>query len=493
MKKRLLYAILLVTLSAYGQSEKESFDKFRQEIQGNYNSFRKSILDDYSSFLSQAWKEFEIFKGIERDPKPKPEEQPRVPETPTKIPQDKPVVQTPVILTPNVPEEKTEPSQPIIPAKPAIPTKPVAPAKEFVSFNLYGANLKLPKVNATTVGGFDEKLIAKAWGGWHNKRIASDLKPYVDIIKNTYGLNDWLTVEAVRAYADQLFINATSTDRIAFTHYLLTSLGYDVRLARSNRQLILAVCFEQMVYARSFIEIDGKKYHVFYDNVSPIDEGAHPFYTCSLPADSDHGKKVDLIINSNLSIASKGTTHTFKLSDGKLSVTGEVPLGLMKIFEQYPQMPVPCYASSSIMKELRRDIISQLKPQIAGMTNEQAINALLHFVQYSFKYATDDEQFGYEKPFFIEEIFYYPKCDCEDRAIFFSYLVRHLLDIDVHLIHYPGHECSAVNTTINTTGGSTSYLYSGKKYFIADPTYYGATIGMCMKQYLDTQPEIELW
>ena len=72
----------------------------------------------------------------------------------------------------------------------------------------------------------------------------------------------------------------------------------------------------------------------------------------------------------------------------------------MEMLRHYPQMDVPYYAESQVMPPFHRNIIEQLRPQISGMSQKQAANALLHFVQYAFDYATDDIQHGYEKPYF---------------------------------------------------------------------------------------------
>ena len=93
---------------------------------------------------------------------------------------------------------------------------------------------------------------------------------------------------------------------------------------------------------------------------------------------------------------------------------------------------------------------------------------------------------------FIEENFYYPKNDCEDRAIFYAFLIRNLLGLDVHLVHFPGHECTAVCFGTENVIGS-GYRYEGKTYIICDPTYIGANIGQCMPQYEDVEPKVELW
>ena len=65
-------------------------------------------------------------------------------------------------------------------------------------------------------------------------------------------------------------------------------------------------------------------------------------------------------------------------------------------------------------------------------------------MQTAFDYKTDGDQFGYEKPFFVDELFYYPYSDCEDRAVLYSYLVRTLMGLDVVLLEYPNHMATAV-------------------------------------------------
>lgn len=118
---------------------------------------------------------------------------------------------------------------------------------------------------------------------------------------------------------------------------------------------------------------------------------------------------------------------------------------------------------------------------VQGRNEADAANILINFVQTAFQYQTDGQQFGYEKPFFVEELFYYPYSDCEDRAMLFSYLVRKLLGLDVVLLDYPEHIATAVRFNGNVSG---DYLMvNGQKYIVCDPTYIGASIGMTMPRY----------
>ena len=129
-----------------------------------------------------------------------------------------------------------------------------------------------------------------------------------------------------------------------------------------------------------------------------------------------------------------------------------------------------------------------MQAAIKGKSEKDAANILIDFVQNSFQYQTDGEQFGYEKPFFMDENFYYPACDCEDRAILFSNLVKDLLGLDAVLLDYPNHIASAVRFNEDISGDYI--LLDGKKYLICDPTYIGAPIGMCMDRFKSVPPEI---
>ena len=103
---------------------------------------------------------------------------------------------------------------------------------------------------------------------------------------------------------------------------------------------------------------------------------------------------------------------------------------------------------------------------------------MLNWVQTAFVYEYDDKVWGHDRAFFAEESLYYPYCDCEDRSILLSRLVRDLLGLKVVLVYYPGHLATAIHFTNDVRG---DYLVlSGQRYTVCDPTYIGANIGMTM-------------
>lgn len=475
-------AFLLLSMSfvypALAQNH-DRFDKFHNEVLSDYHGFRNKVLGDYSKFLEGVWNEYDIFRGEKRDKTPKPVAVPTVEDTPAAPFPEK--VPMPDIPAPNV-SDNPEPEAVPIPVKPVVRT---------IDFNFYGMTWKAPHLVPFRIKDSHEgKNIAEAWR-YYQQNGSSDVVPFLKSLAAASGLNDWFAFQMVRQYADEIADGGSNADKVVLQHFLLSYWGFDVRIARTNKQYVLLVPFKQKVYERRYLTLNDKRYYLFFDEADGMDEETPSLYTCELPDNIDCGQSISLLLTHDMQISSGDYKHR-KLSDKNITVEGDINVTLMEMLRHYPQMDVPEYAKSSVQSSFRKNILKQLAPQIEGLSACDAANQLIHFVQYAFDYATDDEQHGYEKAYFFEENFYYPKNDCEDRAIFFAYLVHNLLGLDVHLIEYPGHECTAVNfQDAGITGDE--YTYKGKRFIICDPTYIGASIGMCMPNYKHTKPVIELW
>lgn len=476
--KYILVLSSLFVLSAQAQYS-DNYSQYHKDVLGRYQGFRNSVLADYAEFLEGVWTEYNTFRGEKRDAKPKPIVLPKVEDNSvTPLPVDIPVPDTPA---PNVPIEHVPEITPI----------PVAPIVRTIKFKFYGMSWTAPEFNLFRIKDSGEsKDIAAAWR-YYQQNGGCEVIPMLKSLAYAKGLNDWFAFQMVRQYADEIARDGSNADKIVLQHFLLSNWGVDVRIARTSRQMVLLVPFCQKVYGRSYLSLNGKMYYLIFDEVDGIEEDAPTLYTCVVPDNVDCGRNVNLLLVRDIQISSDNYQHR-KLSDGNISVEGDINVTLMEMLRHYPQMDVPEYAKSSVLATFRHDVLKQLKSQIEGLSHQEVANRLLHFVQYAFDYAKDDEQHGYEKAYFFEENFYYPQNDCEDRAIFYAYLIRELLGFDVHLIEYPGHECTAVSFQDNEIGGD-GYEYEGKRFVICDPTYIGASIGMCMPDYKNTKPIIELW
>ena len=162
--------------------------------------------------------------------------------------------------------------------------------------------------------------------------------------------------------------------------------------------------------------------------------------------------------------------------------------GAVEFFRDYPQTEYTVYFQSPASPGAARSLIAQLKPILQGKTEWEAVNILLRFVQTAFEYKTDHDQFGREKPLFVDEVLFYPASDCEDRSVLFAYLVRTLLGLEVIGLDYPAHIATAVRFTSEVTGDGITH--EGKRYVICDPTYIGADAGMCMPQFKEVNPKV---
>jgi len=483
MRRFLLFTLFIWSVVANAQDINTDYQTYRKELLNGYQKYRKGVLDDYADYLAGIWEEFQVFKGEKRVDKPKPVIVPNV--------EDVPVSPTPQTLPiPDV-SPNTNPQTPdnIPPSKPIKPIKPVkAPTFDFT---FYGVKLNGVRMNTYHVESLEPSTISQVWRKYQAEKY-DDVLQSINSISRSYGLNDWFTFELVRCYTDAILKNGTSADRIVLQHYILTNLGFNVRLASTKRQLLLLLPCKQQMYERSYLVIDGQKHYIFYDNISPITENSASIYTCSLPQDADKGLVVNLVYNQSILNLKSGENRECVLTDGRIKITGTVNCGMMEMLRHYPLMDVPCYAASEILPPFHKNILEQIRPQITAMSQRVAANALLHFVQYAFDYSTDGDQHGYEKPYFLEENFFYPKNDCEDRSIFYAFLIRNLLGLDVHLVQYPGHECTAVHFTDNSIVGD-GYIYKNQSYIICDPTYIGASVGQCMPMFINTKPIVELW
>lgn len=491
----LLLTLVPLALSAQkGNGAQQSFQQFRQQVMQRYDQHRKSVLSHYADFLQQTWQHFEDFKGekLPFDRIPKPLSVPMAPKAPTTTPIE-PVTPT----EPMAPAEPTLPTAPPTPSEtpPAIPAKtPVAPQQPMLTFSFYGANLQAPQLKMPQLASQNEKDIAAAWRALQANEHGQQGVQALLKLAHQQGLNDWLAIEMVRTYTKALLpAHEAATQRIVLQQFLLTHMGWDVRMGRTERQLVLLIPTQQIFYNQPYLGFEGQRFYIFKDRLAPIDEAEAHYATYTLPADADAGHVANLLFKANNCLAlHSGQELPCTLTDGRLTLQLTVDKGMMEALRHYPPMDVPCYAQSVVSSTLHKAMWQQLRTQLEGKSQREMVEALMHFAQYAFQYATDGEQHGYEKPYFVEENFYYPKNDCEDRAIFLACAVRELLGLPVHLVQYPGHECTAIHFTDASVTGH-GYNYKGQRFIICDPTYIGAGLGQCMPNYLQTEPLVQEW
>ena len=424
----------------------------------------------------------EVIVRKKKDPKviiieEKPADKPAV------QPDKKPVVEVveaepeaepaPVVEADRRPESAAEPRLPVS----STPTSPLYRGESGRSKIAYGGlafYLNNSLNRKCSLNGLNENAIADAYEALCN----SDYKPLLADcaqIRKDLRLNDWGVFTLVRQVADTYC--GTANESIVMQQFLLNEMGYKARMARkaTEDKMMLFVATDCSIYAHPYITLNGQNYY----NLSGNNEQCQ-FYMCQ--KDSPKAKNsVGMQLKEAPLFPGTVVSSTHQAKGSAARVTVDVPKALMDFYKDYPQCDYSVYFNAPVNAAMENRILSSLAPLVQGRNEADAANILINFVQTAFQYQTDGQQFGYEKPFFVEELFYYPYSDCEDRAMLFSYLVRKLLGLDVVLLDYPEHIATAVRFNGNVSG---DYLMvNGRKYIVCDPTYIGASIGMTMPRY----------
>lgn len=410
---------------------------------------------------------------IEEKPADKPAVQPEKKPVVEVVESEPEAERTPVVEADRRPEPAAEPRLPVS----STPTSPLYRGESGRSKIAYGGlafYLNNSLNRKCSLNGLNENAIADAYEALCN----SDYKPLLADcaqIRKDLRLNDWGVFTLVRQVADTYC--GTANESIVMQQFLLNEMGYKARMARkaTEDKMMLFVATDCSIYAHPYITLNGQNYY----NLSGNNEQCQ-FYMCQ--KDSPKAKNsVGMQLKEAPLFPGTVVSSTHQAKGSAARVTVDVPKALMDFYKDYPQCDYSVYFNAPVNAAMENRILSSLAPLVQGRNEADAANILINFVQTAFQYQTDGQQFGYEKPFFVEELFYYPYSDCEDRAMLFSYLVRKLLGLDVVLLDYPEHIATAVRFNGNVSG---DYLMvNGRKYTVCDPTYIGASIGMTMPRY----------
>ena len=389
--------------------------------------------------------------------------------------------------TPVKPQPVAPKAEPTTPAKPqATPVKPqpkpkAKPAmqsslqKEFypsVAINYCNTKLYIDASMKGVINITSSQECAVADG--YEALCRSNYKPLIancQQAQKDFRLNDWGVFLFVKTAAEALCNDENSC--IVMQQFLLNELGYRAKMARrgDRNQLLLFVATDCMVYGHPYFTKEGLNYY----NINGTE--ACTFYMCN--QDSKKAKTPVAMRLNNVPALNSGVVSRQRTNKaGNVSVSVNVSKSLMDFYASMPQCDYGVYAKAPVAGSLAQEVLGTLRPLVQGKSEVDAANLLLNFVQTGFKYATDEEQFGFEKPFFVEELFYYPACDCEDRSVLFGLLVRELLGRDLGYLGYPDHIATAVQFKGDVKGDFLTV--DSKRYTVCDPTYIGASIGMTM-------------
>jgi hypothetical protein len=465
---------------SFKQRMENEFSNFRDTHEKEFEAFRKKVNDEYSEFLKKAWNSYDKEKPI-----PKPKDNNIPPKVyPKKDEGNKPInnpIPIDIVVTPVKPQPQPTPIVPI-------EEKP-EPVVNYLSFGFFGTTLKVrfDDNQRFRLGNCDKTNIANVW-----KRLSSD--NYNNLIndclniRSTNKLCDWAYLLMLKNLTEKIF-NGKSNESTLLMAYIYCQSGYKMRLAANGSNLVMLYSSAHMIYDKPYWTIDNERYYVFDSKVSQLNicNAAYP-----------EEKSLSLYIPTEQLLANN-TSQTRDLCSKRYPyVKAEVCTNknLINFYNTYPTSSInndfgtrwAMYANTPLSLDAKRTLYPSLLQAIDNKPQLEAVNRILNFVQTALVYEYDDKVWGYDRAFFPDETLYYPYCDCEDRAILFSRIIRDLLHLDVVLIYYPGHLASAVKFTANVTGDYI--MVNNEKYVICDPTYINAPVGETMSGMDNTKAKV---
>lgn len=450
----------------YRDSIKRDFAEYRQRKRTAFEEFRRERNCEFAEMLGRDWQQY---KGVKTAPRP------RIPEP------DVPPVAPDVAPT----RPRPLPSPTVTPAPPRIddipltvsPIPTVKPGANTLTVEFYGTpcRVRRPAAGTFALRGTTPRQVSDAWRHASQSADAEGLVDDCVRLRESLNLCDYAFMQLVdriaRAYAPD------SPDLQAFiATYLLTQTGYDTRLMKVGGILRTTFHPDVELSAKISVTVDGKQYYILGDD---------PEYTASFYTYPDNFSRQSIPVRMTMTrvpqLARTGGNATFTTSRHwtaapPFSVAANT--SLIGFLNDYPQLPWQCYPTAALSDEIRTQVLPRLAALIDGMNETEAAQTLLGFMQNAFNYRTDGDQFGYERSFFVDENFYYPYNDCEDRAILYSVLVRELLGLKSVLLYYPLHLATAVHFSTPVPGDYV--VVDGERYTVCDPTLSGGLIGQTM-------------
>lgn len=466
----LLFTILLpVDIHAQGNF-REEYEKFKNQSVTTYTHFREECNKAFIEFLKDSWTHYQAGSPLE---KPKEEEVP-----PVVIEKDKKEPVSPVRSVPMPFDEIIAPPKDEPRPMPLEPIRPLPSLHEdWVEFNLYNTSFKVraPKEEKFQLKSVSGREISKAWEKLSAKDYDQVLADCLQL-RERYKLCDWAYLQALLAFS-KAFLRSQN-EAILLTAYLYSQSGYQMRLGTVDKQeLTMLFGSRHQIYGYPCYRIDGIGFYPINGNGKDLDIANFAF-------PKEQG--LSLIVNQEPTLTRDASDLRQLKAESGVQSACSVNRNLLAFYENYPSSQWDnnvvtrwaMYANVPLDPVTKEQLYPSLQEAIAGKSQSEAVGILLDFVQTAFEYEYDNKVWGHDRAFFSEESLYYPYCDCEDRSILFSRLVRDMVGLDVILIYYPGHLASAVRFDEEVSGDYITL--NNRKFIVCDPTYIGASIGMSM-------------
>lgn len=480
-KIALLTITFLSVLSSAQAQDREDFESYRKSQQAQFNSYknqrkqefeeyRRKRNEEFAAYLRQKWEVVyaqpakTIPKQKELPPVAFPIDNPPPAQPPKALPFDK------VVKVPK-PQPQPQPEYPFL--------EQPQQSEQQVAFRFFGTEgkVRIDRTKLHHLTCLKEKAISDAWSALSDEKYTNLLYDCLDIRKKA-NLCDWAYLKMVNEMATSVY-GSWNNDAKLFAAFVFNQSGYKIKLARNSSTLYVLYASEHLICGFNCFLHDGTRYYLFDKPVGQVETYKDNYQGV---------KPLSLAINQEQQFALSPTPPIEHKSEQypTVAVSCSSDRNLLSFFDTYPQSMIgedtctqwSLYANVPMSKHVRDQVYPKLKAAISGKTELQAVEILLNWVQTGFDYKEDNIVWGRERAFFAEESLNYPYCDCEDRAILLTRIVRDLLGLKCILVYYPWHLAAAVRFNSQVSGDYI--MLNGSRFVITDPAYIRARVGTTM-------------
>lgn len=473
----MIIAVMLLSFPGIAQTDttinhnyQEEFDNFNTQIQQEFHSFKSQNDSLFYTFLKHSWKTFNLFVD-QPQTYPKPKKQPVFTgnqEAPKKL----------IDSLINKDSVKTYQLRYLSPKK---YQKLKKTTNEETDIGFYGLPLPRVVIKHDKLLDLNEESIASRFKTYSQSQNQSDFLKELAQTKEAYALNDWAMIQLLNNISKSHF--KQENDRLLWIWYMLLQNHFKVKLGFEGERVFLLAHFSTAIYYTPYLQIEQDKYYVLSLNNEPPPGASLKTYA------QNHPKQLQAfnLLNTKLPLfKSKAETHQLRYKNTDIALTYDE--SLTTFYQSYPSTELSVYLNMPLSELAREQIRNSLGDALKQKTQLEQINLLLHFVQYGFGYENDEVQFSRERYLFAEEMLYFTKGDCEDRVILLDKLIKEFTHLETIVLLYPGHVVLGINLEQTIYGATINY--NGKMYYIADPTYLGAVLGVQMEEYAIIKPDI---
>lgn len=458
------------TFEEYRKGIIKEFEDYREQKRTEFEMYRSRLNKEYAERLSSDWRSFGVQNAKER---------PEIPGPKKPLKQDGEIPESSITLPTGLihPELQPSVSPPI--SEPLDSTT----KKKDISFDFFGSRCFIGRLDLNIAPEPTSSSVASVWKSLSDSGMAASLTDDCLLIRKQLRLCDWAYLLLVEKASETLFpSNKNAATLLAV--WLLCQSGYDVLPGFVDGQIRLLYSADREIYGVCCAHIGKKDYYIKMpsDTIRSLESVSIPF--------SSENVNLRMVMDQIPLFPDSPTDAAYCSAQWSAAPPFEVIPNshLVDFMRSYPLVDWEVYGASALSAEVRNSVFAALSIIVEDMVPLDAVNTILEYTQRGFSYMSDGDQFGEEKPFFIEENFVYPFNDCEDRAILFCRLVHEILGLDTVYLHYPSHLCAAVDVSGIETGYNVNV--NGRKYWICDPCYIPSKVGNLAPPYRKSVPEI---